>query len=296
MGSPQLYHEDKIPSTWTQIWIHFRNRPTAYVGLWAIGFMLLLSLLGPFLAPFSATEQASEMLLAPPSWHADGDVKFFFGTDSLGRDIWSRLLHGAHLTFGYAALIVIVTIAVGFLIGTLSGTAHGLRASVLGHLLDALLSLPSVILALLMVAVMGPGLNNVFWAVGLSLLPSIVRTVHNAVYEENQKQYVMAAKLDGANRYQILRYAILPNIADIMVMRTTLTFSAAILDIAALGFLNLGAQAPSPEWGAMVRDGISNVLSAPWTVTMPGLAILLAVLATNLVGDGLGHAISEERD
>ncbi|WP_298441941.1 ABC transporter permease subunit [uncultured Ferrimonas sp.] len=296
MASPQLYYEDKIPSTWAQIWNHFRARPSAYIGLWALGLMLALSLVGPWLAPFSAVEQASQTLLAPPSWDANGDVKYFFGTDALGRDIWSRLLHGAHLTFGYAALIVLVTVIVGFMIGTLSGTARGLRASILGHLLDALLSLPSVVLALLVVAVLGQGLNHIFWAVGLALLPSIVRTVHNAVHEESQKEYVIAAKLDGANRYQLLRYAIWPNIVDTMVVRTTLTFSAAILDIAALGFLNLGAQAPVPEWGAMVRDGVANVLSAPWTVAMPGIAILLAVLATNLVGDGLRHAITEERD
>ncbi|MBY6017278.1 ABC transporter permease subunit [Ferrimonas balearica] len=295
MASPQLYHEDKIPSPWHLIWQHFANRPTAMLGLWCLTLVVLISVFGPLLAPYDAEFQAADALLKPPSWHAEGSVEYFLGTDDLGRDIFSRLLHGAHLTFGYAALIVLVALAAGFVIGAFSGMSEGLKSSVLGHLLDALLSLPSVVLALLIAAVLGPGLDNVFWAVGLALLPGFIRAVHNAVHDEMQKEYVMAARLDGANRWQQFRYVILPNVTDAIVVQTTLAFSNAILDIAALGFLALGAQAPSAEWGAMVNQGLDNVLSAPWTVTMPGLAILLSVLATNLVGDGLRQAIAEER-
>ncbi|GAA5185883.1 ABC transporter permease subunit [Ferrimonas gelatinilytica] len=295
MAKPQLYHEESIPSPWHQIWRHFKARPSAVIGLWGLGLMVALSLFGAYLAPYSAQQQFSDQLLAPPSWHSDGSVLFFLGTDALGRDLLSRLLHGAHITFGFAGLIVVLALGVGLVIGTLSGTSQGLRSSVLGHLLDALLSLPSLVLALLFAAVLGPGLQNVFWAVGLALLPGFVRVVHNAIHEEMQKQYVMAARLDGASPWQLLRFAIWPNITDVVVLHTTLSFSTAILDIAALGFLSLGAHAPSPEWGAMVREGVNNVLSAPWTVTMPGLAILFGVLATNLVGDGLRHAIAEER-
>ncbi|SHI08349.1 ABC transporter permease subunit [Ferrimonas marina] len=295
MANPQLYHEDKIPSPWHQIWRHFKARPSAMIGLWSLTLLVLIALLGPVLAPYSAEQQVTDQLLMPPSWYQEGSVEFFLGTDALGRDIFSRVLHGATLTFGYAALIVSASLLAGLVIGTLSGLSQGLQASVLGHLLDALLSLPSVLLALLFAAVLGPGLENVFLAVGLALLPGFVRMVHNAIHEEMQKEYVIAARLDGANRWQLFRYVVLPNVTDNIVIHTTLAFSIAILDIAALGFLSLGAQPPSPEWGAMARDGISNVLSAPWTVTMPGLAILLAVLATNLVGDGLRHAIAEER-
>ncbi|GAA4872024.1 ABC transporter permease subunit [Ferrimonas pelagia] len=295
MANTSLYHEDKIPSPWHQIWRHYQSRPSAVVGLWALLLVVFLSLFGPLIAPFSAEQQATEHLLAPPSWFADGSVDYFLGTDALGRDLLSRLLHGAHLTFGYAALIVWVALCLGFVIGTLSGASKGLQSSVLGHLLDALLSLPSLLLALLFAAVLGPGAHNVFWAVGLALLPGFVRVVHNAIHEEMQKEYVMAARLDGASRWQLLRYVIWPNITDPVVVHTTLAFSTAILDIAVLGFLSLGTQAPSPEWGSMVREGTNNVLSAPWTVTMPGLAILFSVLATNLVGDGLRQAIAEER-
>ncbi len=295
MANSHLYHDDNIPSAWAKIWANYKARPSAYIGLAALVLMLLLSLMGPWIAPFSPFEAASNQVLMPPAWQKGGDLHFFLGTDSLGRDIWSRLLYGAHLTFGYAALIVLITLVLGGLIGTYSGMASGWRSSLWGHLPDALLSLPSVLLALLVVAIWGPGFNHVFWAVILALLPGVVRTIHNAITEERTKQYVIAAKLDGANRYQLLRYTILPNIIDTLILRTGLTFSAAILDISALGFLGLGAQDGSPEWGAMVRDGIDYVLSSPWTVSMPGLAILLAVLATNLVSDGLRQAIAEEQ-
>ncbi|WP_028116917.1 ABC transporter permease subunit [Ferrimonas senticii] len=295
-NSSPLYHEEQIPSAWRQIWHHFKSRPSGYIGLWALAITLLLAVVGPLLAPFSPNDPASEILLKPPAWNAEGSIQYFFGTDALGRDIWSRVLFGAQLTYGYAALITVVTLLLGFAIGTLSGSSRGLKSSVLGHLLDALLSLPSVLLAVLIAAVIGPGFTNVFWAVGLALLPSVVRTVHNAIEEEHQKQYIIAARLDGANQYQLLRYFILPNIVDTLVVRGTLTFSAAILDVASLGFLGLGAQAPSAEWGAMVRDGLDTILGAPWTVALPGLAILFTVLATNLVGDSLRHAIAEERD
>ncbi|WP_417349179.1 ABC transporter permease subunit [Ferrimonas sp.] len=295
MGNVNIYYEEKIPSLWQTIWESFTRNPLSLIGLWVLMLILSMSLLGPFVAPYSASYQDPSALLVPPSWADAGSVEHFLGTDDLGRDLFSRILQGAHLTFGYALVIVLLSLVCGFLIGSLSGMTKGLKASVLSHLLDTLLSMPSLVLAVLFAAVLGPGLDNVIWAVGLSLVPRFVRTVHNAVHEEVQKEYVVAARLDGAGTWQVFYDSILPNVWNPVIVQTTLAFSVAILDIAALGFIGLGAQSPSPEWGAMVEQGLDNLLTAPWTVTMPGMAILFSVLATNVVGEGLRQALLEGR-
>lgn len=263
MPQIKIYQEDHIPSPLSRIWSAFTDNPFAFAGLWAVCCLLLLALFGPLIAPYSPEHQDPLALLLAPSWEPTGTVEHFLGTDDLGRDIFSRLLHGAHLTFGMALAIVITALLLGFIIGSISGMMKGLKSSILSHLLDALLSIPSLLMAILVVAVTGPGLGNVFWAVGIALTPQFVRAIHQAVHEELQKEYVTAARLDGANSLQIFWYVILPNIMDTMIIQTTLGISAAILDIAALGFLNLGAQAPSPEWGAMVSQGLDNLLTAP---------------------------------
>lgn len=292
----KIYQEDKIASPMIRVWQNFSSNPFALVGLWTIAFLLLLTVFGPMIAPFPPEAQDPRAFLLPPSWDPSGTVTHFLGTDDLGRDIFSRLLHGAHLTFGMALLIVATALVTGFIIGSLSGMMRGLKSSILAHLLDALLSIPSLLMAILVVAVIGPGLENVFWAVGIALIPQFVRSIHQSVHEELQKEYVKTARLDGANSLQIFWYVIMPNVWEVVIIQTTLAISAAILDIATLGFLNLGAQAPSPEWGAMVAQSIDNLLTSPWTVTIPGLAILFSVLAINLVGDGLRSALAPIRN
>jgi len=291
-----IYQEEDIPSPMRKLWQAFADNPFALMGLWAVSCLLILAIFGPWFAPFPSELQHPHALLLPPSWNTGGTVEHFLGTDDLGRDIFSRLLHGAHLTFGMALAIVLASLVVGFVIGSISGMMKGLKSSILSHLLDALLSIPSLLMAILVVAVTGPGLGNVFWAVGIALTPQFVRAIHQAVHEELQKDYVTAARLDGANAIQIFWYVIMPNVWETLIIQTTLAISAAILDIAALGFLNLGAQAPSSEWGAMVSQGLDNLLTAPWTVTIPGVAILCSVLAINLVGDGLRSALSPIRN
>ncbi|GGI75278.1 ABC transporter permease subunit [Shewanella gelidii] len=292
MPQIKIYQEDEIPSPSLRIWQVFSSNPFAVLGLWLVICLLLLTVFGPLIAPYTAEQQDTQALLLPPSWDPAGTVEHFLGTDDLGRDIFSRLLHGAHLTFGMALWIVISALSVGLVIGSLSGMMKGIKSSILGHLLDALLSIPSMLLAILVVAVMGPGLENIFWAVGLALTPQFVRSTHLAVREESQKEYVKAAILDGANPLQIFWFVIMPNVWETIIVQTTLAISVAILDIAALGFLGLGAQAPSPEWGAMIAQGLDNLLTAPWTVTIPGATILVSVLSINLVGDGLRTALA----
>ncbi|WP_133406446.1 ABC transporter permease subunit [Parashewanella tropica] len=295
MARIRIYQDDAIPSPSKRTWIAFSSNPFALVGLWLLFILFLVMLFGEYLAPFPPGLQDPNALLLPPSWDQAGSVTHFLGTDELGRDILSRVLHGTHLTFGISIAVVAVALIVGFFLGSVSGMMSGIKSSILGHLLDALLSIPSLILAMLVVAVMGAGLENVFWAVGLALVPQFVRAIHQAIHEELQKEYVTAARLDGANSLQIYWYVIMPNVWDIVIIQVTLAMSVAVLDIAALGFLNLGAQAPSPEWGAMVMQGTEHFLIAPWTVTIPGVAILITVLAINLVGDGLRSALSPQR-
>ncbi|BCV27749.1 ABC transporter permease subunit [Shewanella algae] len=296
MPQIKIYQEDDIPSPRLKLWRTFAANPFALAGLWGVLCLLILTMFGPMIAPYPADFQDPNALLLPPSWDDLGTVEHFLGTDDLGRDIFSRLLHGTSYTFGMALAIVATALLVGFIIGSFSGMMRGLKSSILGHLLDALLSIPSLLMAILVVAVMGPGLMNVFWAVGIALTPQFVRAIHQAVHEELQKEYVTAAKLDGANGLQIFWFVIMPNVWETVIIQTTLAISAAILDIAALGFLNLGAQAPKSEWGAMVFQGLDNLLTAPWTVTIPGAAILVSVLAVNLVGDGLRSALAPIRN
>ncbi|MDF0533559.1 ABC transporter permease subunit [Shewanella yunxiaonensis] len=296
MAQTKTYLDDAIPSPALKVWRIFAAKPQAITGLWGVGALLLLALFGHYLAPFAAEFQDPDALLLPPSWNSNGTVEHFLGTDDLGRDIFSRLLYGVRLTFGMALAIVSSALLAGIIIGSISGMMSGLKSSILGHLLDALLSIPSLLMAILVVAVTGPGLGNVFWAVGISLTPQFVRAIHQTVHEELQKEYVTAARLDGANSLQIFWYVIMPNVWETIIIQTTLAISAAILDIAALGFLNLGAQAPQPEWGAMVMQGLDSFLTAPWTVTIPGFAILLSVLSVNLVGDGLRSAMTPMRN
>ncbi|RLV59332.1 ABC transporter permease subunit [Parashewanella curva] len=296
MARIRIYQDDAIPSPTKRTWMAFSSNPFALIGLWLLFVLVFVMLFGELLAPFPPELQDPNALLLPPSWDQSGTVTHFFGTDELGRDILSRVLHGTHLTFGLSLIVVVAALIIGFLLGSLSGMMSGIKSSILGHLLDALLSIPSLILAMLVVAVLGAGLENVFWAVGLALVPQFVRAIHQAIHEELQKEYVTAARLDGANSLQIYWYVIMPNVWDIVIIQVTLALSVAVLDIAALGFLNLGAQAPSPEWGAMVMQGTEHFLIAPWTVTIPGVAILITVLAINLVGDGLRSALSPQRN
>ncbi|EKE76274.1 ABC transporter permease subunit [Gallaecimonas xiamenensis] len=292
MLSPNLYTDERIPSPLVQTWRAFRKSPQAMVGLYLMGLLLIATVFGPLLAPFDPEVQHPDALLVPPSWAQAGHVDFFVGTDDLGRDLLSRLLHGAHLTFGSALLVVTAAALIGVVLGAISGTLKGLQGSILHHFLDTLLSIPSVLLAITFVAIQGPGLGAALLAVWLALVPQFIRVTHDAVAAEMEKEYVVAARMDGVGRLRLLWDVILPNVADTIVHQYALGLSAAVLDISALGFLNLGAQAPLPEWGAMLAGATDLAYMAPWTVTLPGVAILTTMIAINLVGDGLRQALN----
>ncbi|MCS3430104.1 putrescine export ABC transporter permease SapC [Klebsiella sp. BIGb0407] len=292
MPYDSVYREKRTPSTLNLTWKKFYGDTTAMVGLYGCSALLLLCLLGGIFSPYQIDQQFLGFQLLPPSWSRYGEISFFLGTDDLGRDVLSRLLSGAAPTVGGALLITLAATVCGVILGVIAGATRGLRSVVLNHILDTLLFIPSLLLAIIVVAFVGPSLSHAMFAVWLALLPRVVRSVYSAVHDELEKEYVIAARLDGASTLNLLRFAVMPNTAATLVTEITRTLSIAILDIAALGFLDLGAQFPSTEWGSMLGDSLELIYVAPWTVMLPGGAIMVSVLLVNLLGDGLRRAIN----
>lgn len=292
MPFDNIYSEKKVPSVLRQTWTHFHQDTLAMIGLYGVSALILLCFLGRYLAPYGFDQQFFGLQLLPPSWAHDGNISFFFGTDDLGRDLLSRVLCGIAPTFGSAIIVTIIAMLIGIIIGIFAGISRGLRSAILNHILDTLLAIPSLLLAIVVVAFIGPRLSHAMLAVTLALLPSIVRAVHTAVHNELEKEYIEAARLDGASTRFLLWDAILPNIHGTLILELTRSLSLAILEIALLGFLDLGAQRPSSEWGAMLSDSLELLYVSPWTVMLPGAAIMLCVLLVNLLGDGLRRALN----
>ena len=291
---PQFYQQQKIPSTAVRRWIAFTENKLALSALVLLIFICLVALFAPMIAPYDPTLQFDQYLL-PPSWYTEGKIQFLLGTDELGRDIFSRLVYGANLSLKLALIVVLIASSVGLLLGFLSVFSNQWVTQVLLRVMDLILALPSLLLAIVIVAIIGPGLPNAIYAVAIVLIPHFVLVSRSAILNEINKDYVTAMILDGAGQYRLFTRTILPNILAPLVIQFSLGFSTAILEIAALGFLGLGAQAPNPEWGTILSESYSNIVSAPWTVTLPGLAIFFTLLSINLVGDGLRDAMELEK-
>jgi len=291
MLTNNIYQEEHIPSQFERFWRSYKANSLAMFGLWSLILIILITLSSPWLAPHDAQAQSGHLLL-PPSWDPSGSVDYFLGTDDLGRDIMSRLIDGSRLTFGASVVITAIAAVLGCITGILAGMTRGLLSSTLNHLLDTVMSIPSLLLAIIFVAFLGFGEFNVLLAICLALIPRFIRSVYIAVHNEVEKDYIMAARLDGASDIYLLWHSILPNTMPIITAETTMALSVAILDITALGFLGLGAQAPSTEWGAILGDSVELIYLAPWTVTLPGLAIMYTVVMVNLVGEGVRQALN----
>lgn len=291
MLTNNVYQEERIPTQFERFWRSYRANSLAMFGLWCLIFIVLITIFAPLIAPYDPQAQSGE-LLVPPSWAPAGTVDYFLGTDDLGRDILSRLIVGSQLTFGAAVTITAIAALIGCFIGILAGMTKGLLSSILNHLLDTVMSIPSLLLAVIFVAFLGFGEFNILLAICLALIPRFIRSVYIAVHTEVEKDYIMAARLDGANDFYLLWNSILPNVLTVIAAEITLALSVAILDITALGFLGLGAQAPSTEWGAILGDSVELIYIAPWTVTLPGLTIMFTVVVLNLVGEGVRQALN----
>jgi peptide/nickel transport system permease protein/dipeptide transport system permease protein len=281
--------EDRHPffDQLSQLW---RNK-TAVLGLVIITIFILSAIFAPYLSPHNPIENSLYDQLKPPVWHATGTWKNILGTDDLGRDILSRLIYGARVSLLVAVISVGLAFLCGTLLGCISGYYKGFRDSSIMRFMDIILAFPYILLAIVVVAYLGPNLQNAMIAIAITYIPRFARIVRGSVLEECEKDYVSAARAIGARDFRIIFIAILPNCLGPLIVQTTLGFASAILDMAALSFLGLGAQPPTPEWGAMIAKSRALILRASWVMTFPGLAILFAVLGFNLLGDGLRDAL-----
>ncbi|EKF16958.1 ABC transporter permease subunit [Nitratireductor pacificus] len=274
-----------------EFWYYFSENRGAVIGLGVFVALVIVALFAPLIAPHAPNAQFRDATLLPPFWQEGGRAAFPLGTDPLGRDMLSRLLHGARFSLFIGVVVTLLALTTGIIIGTIAGYFRGWVDTAITRLMDIILAFPSLLLALVLVAVLGPGLNNAMIAIALVQQPHYVRLTRAAVMGEKGRDYVTAARVAGAGNVRLMFRTILPNCTAPLIVQAALSFSTAILDAAALGFLGMGAQPPTPEWGTMLAESREFILRAWWVVTFPGLAILITVLAINLMGDGLRDAL-----
>ncbi len=266
------------------VWRRFRTNKAAMIGGGMMCLFLLVALLAPWVAPYDPIEQDLYNRLTPPGFDHP------FGTDDFGRDILSRVIFGTRISLRIGLTAVFIALVVGTAIGLTAGYFGGNLDQALMRLMDLMLAFPSILLAIGIVAVLGPGLENAMVAIGVVAIPQYARLMRASTLSVREADYVQALRALGATDLRILWTAVLPNCLAPLIVQATLGLATAELDAAGLSFLGLGAQPPTPEWGAMLSGGRELILSAPWVLTYPGLAIFVTVLAFNLLGDGLRDA------
>lgn len=271
--------------------LRLRKNKIAVAGLIIICVFLIMAIFAPFIAPHDPLDQSLYDKLKPPFWAEKGDWKYPLGTDDFGRDLLSRIIYGSRISMIVGVVAVAIALFFGTLAGAVAGFYGGRIDNLIMRLMDILLAFPPILLAIVIVAFMGPSLRNAMVAIGVVNIPRYARLVRGSVMEEYSKDYVQGARALGARDPRLIFVHILPNCLAPLIVQTTLGFASAILEAAALSFLGLGAQPPTPEWGAMLANGRALILRAWWAVTFPGIMILLAVLGFNLLGDGLRDAL-----
>lgn len=274
-----------------EFWFYFSQNKGAVVGLVVFLLVVLTAVFAPLLAPYDPTIQYRDSILLPPVWQEGGSSAFLLGTDAVGRDMLSRLIYGAQFSLFIGIVVVAIALTGGIIIGLVAGFFGGWVDNVIMRVMDVILAFPSLLLALVLVAILGPGLTNAMIAIAIVYQPHFARLTRAAVMGEKQREYVSAARVAGAGNLRLMFKTILPNCLAPLIVQATLSFSSAVLDSAALGFLGMGAQPPASEWGTMLAEAREFILRAWWVVTLPGLAILTSVLAINLMGDGLRDAL-----
>lgn len=290
--SPELVNVAPVPMTpGREFWHYFKRNKGAVAGLVYVIAMFLIAVFANVIAPHAPAEQFRDALLHPPVWQDGGSWKFILGTDDVGRDVLSRLMYGARLSLLVGCLVVVLSLISGVVLGLIAGYFGGMLDAIIMRIVDIMMALPSLLLALVLVAIFGPSIVNASIALTFVALPHYVRLTRAAVLVEVNRDYVTASSVAGAGAMRQMFINILPNCLAPLIVQASLGFSNAILDMAALGFLGMGAQPPTPEWGTMLSDVLQFAQSAWWVVTFPGLAILLTVLAFNLMGDGLRDAL-----
>ena len=272
-------------------WRAFRENRGAVMGLAVVCIIVVIAVFANVLAPHSPIEQYRGFTKLPPFWMEGSDPRFILGTDALGRDTLSRLMYGARVSLFIGLAVMAVSMVAGVALGLAAAFFGGLIDVFIIRVMDLILAIPSLVLAILIIAIIGPNLTNTIVAVTIVGLPRYVRLMRASALTELTKDYVTAAKVSGVGRFRLMTATVLPNCLAPLMVQAALGMSGAILEAAGLGFLGLGAQPPTPEWGSMLADTRDLMISNPWVMAFPGLAILITVLAINLLGDGLRDAL-----
>lgn len=277
--------EEPLISPWKEGWRNFKKNKVALFGLGLVIFFIFIAIFANILAPYDAIEQKLGDKHLPPS------AKHWFGTDDFGRDILSRVIFGARISLKVGFFSVIGSAIVGTTLGIIAGYYGRWIDGIISRIFDILLAFPSILLAISVVAMLGPSLQNALIAIAIINVPTFGRLVRSRVLSVKEEEYITAAKAIGMGDARILFHHIFPNSMAPIIVQGTLAIATAIIEAAALGFLGLGAQPPTPEWGKMLSDSKDFIIQAPWTVFFPGIAIMLTVLGFNLMGDGLRDAL-----
>lgn len=270
----------KRATSWQKTWSKIKKRPGMIIGLVVLVLFVLVGIFAPWIAPMDPLEISTNRRAAPSFDH-------WLGTDELGRDILSRVIYGSRVSLRVGLVAISIALGCGSVLGMIAGFAGGWIDSIIMRLTDIMLAFPGILLAIAVVAVLGPSLFNVMIAVGIESIPAYVRTARGSTLAVKEMEYVTAARTSGSSTARIIFRQVLPNVAGPLIVLSTIGIAGSILSAAGLSYLGLGAQPPTPEWGAMLSSARAFVRDAWWIATFPGIAIMIVVLALNLVGDGL---------
>ena len=280
----ETFHE-KPDNQWLEMWRSLVANRAAFVSLILIALLVLVAVFGPYLVPYNPVETDMPNALQRPS------AEHWFGTDQLGMDIFSRVIVGTRVSLTVGLLAVSIAMTVGVILGSIAGYIGGRVDTVIMRVMDMMLAIPSILLAITLMAALGKGIDKAVIAIGLVSIPEYARIVRGNTLSIKENDYVAAARVSGNSDLRIIFRHVLPNALSVIIVRGTLGMSSAILDLAALGFLGMGVQPPQAEWGDMLGRARGFIFQAPYTLLFPGLAITLTVLAFNLLGDGLRDAL-----
>ena len=281
---------DAPSGLWRDAWFRLRRNPAALLGFGLVSLFVFVAVFAPLIAPYDPLEQDLPALGGSccPGPSAD----HWFGLDQLGRDEFSRIVYGARYSLVIGVVSVVVGLSIGLLLGAIAGYFGGIVDSVIMRLMDIMLAIPGLLLAIGIVAMLGPGLLQIMIAVGVTQVPIFARLLRGSILGQRENDFVLAARSVGVPRRSILSAHILPNAISPVIVQGTLAMATAIIDVAGLGFLGLGPQDPStPEWGTMLTDTTRYLQTAPHLAIIPGIAIVISVLGFNLIGDGLREAL-----
>jgi peptide/nickel transport system permease protein len=272
-------------SPWQMMASRFKKNKRAMVGLWMVMIFVIVAIFAHWIAPYDPFLQNMKVMLESPTWN------HLFGTDEFGRDILSRIIYGAQISLMIGIVGVLISVIFGVALGTISGYFGGLADTLIMRVMDIFMAFPSFLLALAIVSVLGPSMINVMISIGIFSVPTFARISRSSVITVKNKEFIEAAKAMGGTHAHIIWRHVIPNSIAPIIVLSTLRIATAILTAAGLSFLGMGAQPPTPEWGAMLSTGRDYLRMAPHVSTIPGLAIMFMVLAFNMLGDGLRDAL-----